>query len=384
MPVLGSVLITPVLPQLSEHFAEEPGAVVLVPMIVAIPALMIALFAPFAGQIVDRLGRKKLLIGSLVVYAFVGTAPVWLTGLTEILVSRVLVGLCEGAIMTVCTTLIVDYFHEEKRRNRYLGLQTVTTTIAATIFIAVGGALGAGGWHVPFWVYLAGVVIAVPMLFSLWEPSGSDPTDTHVDAGQPARVPWRRILVRLFVTLFGGFTFYVLIIEVSYLVVDTGISAANTEAIGGVAAVASLATAAGGLLFARLTKVRPARLLPVAFGLQSVGMMVIGVLPVLPAVIVGAIISSLGSGLLLPSLLTWVVTTANFEERGRVTGWWTASFYLGQFLTPILTGAIGAAFGGLAAAVGIVGGCAAVVAIAVLLTGRRQTGLNHPTAAQDA
>ena len=44
-------------------------------MIVAIPALMIAIFAPFAGQIVDRLGRKTLLIVAMFAYAFVGTAP---------------------------------------------------------------------------------------------------------------------------------------------------------------------------------------------------------------------------------------------------------------------------------------------------------------------
>ena len=124
MPVLGSVLITPVLPQLSEHFAEVPGAEILVPMIVAIPALIIAIFAPFAGQIVDRLGRKTLLIIAMFAYAVVGTAPAWLEGIPEILISRVLVGVCEAAIMTVCTTLIVDYFHEEKRRTRYLGLQT--------------------------------------------------------------------------------------------------------------------------------------------------------------------------------------------------------------------------------------------------------------------
>nr|WP_274636111.1 MFS transporter [Microbacterium bovistercoris] len=373
MPVLGSVLITPVLPQLSEHFAKEPGAEVLVPMIVAIPALMIALFAPFAGQIVDRLGRKKLLIGALVVYSLVGTAPVWLEGLTEILVSRVLVGVCEAAIMTVCTTLIVDYFHEEKRRNRYLGLQTVTTTLAATAFIVIGGALGAGGWHVPFWVYLAGVIIAIPMLFSLWEP-GADPTDAHVATGERARVPWRRIMAPLLVTLFGGFAFYVLIIEVSYLVVGTGIAAGNTAVIGAVAAVASLATAIGGLLFARLAVVRPVRLLPIAFGLQAVGMIVVGLVPALPGVIVGAIIASFGSGLLLPSLLTWAVTTARFEERGRVTGWWTASFYLGQFLTPILMGAISAAVGGLATGVAVVGVVAAVFAIATLIVnGRRPT-----------
>jgi MFS family permease len=371
MPVLGSVLITPVLPQLSEHFAKEPGAEILVPMIVAIPALMIALFAPFAGQIVDRLGRKKLLIGALVLYSLVGTAPVWLEGLTEILVSRVLVGVCEAAIMTVCTTLIVDYFHEEKRRKRYLGLQTVTTTLAATAFIVIGGALGAGGWHVPFWVYLAGVVIAIPMLFSLWEP-GSDPTDAHVEGGERARVPWRSILAPVLVTLFGGFAFYVLIIEVSYLVVATGVSAGDTALIGGVAAIASLATAIGGLLFARMTKVRPTRLLPIAFGLQAVGMIVIGLVGALPGVIVGAVIASFGSGLLLPSLLAWAVSTTRFEDRGRVTGWWTASFYLGQFLTPILMGAIAAAVASLATAVAVVGIAAAVMAVVTLLTLRRE------------
>lgn len=367
MPVLGSVLITPVLPQLSQHFAKEPAAKILVPMIVAIPALMIAIFAPFAGQIVDRLGRKRLLIGALVLYSLVGTAPVWLEGLTEILVSRVLVGVCEAAIMTVCTTLIVDYFHEEHRRKRYLGLQTVTTTLAATVFIIVGGALGAGGWHVPFWVYLAGVIIALPMLFSLWEPA-SDPTDAHVTSAAAARVPWRRILAPVLVTLFGGFSFYVLIIEVSYLVVSSGVSADDTGIIGAVAAGASLATAIGGLLFARMTKVRPTRLLPIAFGLQAVGMIVIGLTAALPGVIVGAVIASFGSGLLLPSLVTWAVSTTTFEDRGRVTGWWTASFYLGQFLTPILMGAITAAVGSLSIAVAVVGIAAVVMAVATLAT----------------
>ena len=170
LPVLGAVLITPILPQLSAVFADEPGAEVLVPMIVAIPALMIAIFAPFAGQIVDRLGRKGLLIIAMVAYAFVGTAPAYLESLQLILLTRVGVGITEAAIMTVCTTLIVDYFHEEKQRNKYLGLQTVATTLAATVFIILGGALGVGGWHTPFWVYAISLVIAVPMIFLLWEP----------------------------------------------------------------------------------------------------------------------------------------------------------------------------------------------------------------------
>ena len=371
MPVLGSVLITPVLPQLSEHFAEVPGAEILVPMIVAIPALIIAIFAPFAGQIVDRLGRKSLLIIAMFAYAVVGTAPAWLEGIPEILISRVLVGVCEAAIMTVCTTLIVDYFHEPRRRNKYLGLQTVTTTLAATVFIILGGALGVGGWHTPFWVYAISIVIAVPMIFALWEPTPLEAGDTREEAGVKTRIPWRRIGVPLIVTVFGGFTFYVIVIEASYLVVGTGVAATDTAVIGLVAAIASLATAIGGLLFARLAKGRPGRLLPVAFALQAVGMLVIWVVPGLAGIIIGAVIASFGSGLLLPSLLTWVVAATQFEDRGRVTGLWTAAFFFGQFLTPILMGAIGAGVGGLSVAVGVVGIAAAVVGLLVGLALRR-------------
>ncbi|MBQ9916342.1 MAG: MFS transporter [Microbacterium sp.] len=369
MPVLGSVLITPVLPQLSAHFAATPGSEVLVPMIVALPALFIALMAPFAGQIVDRVGRKPLLLVAMVVYALVGTAPAWMEGLTEILVSRVLVGICEAAIMTVCTALIVDYFHDQ-RRNRYLAAQTVVTTLAATVFIALGGALGGGGWHTPFWVYAVSLVLAIPMFFLLWEPRAASGASAR-EASERVAVPWRRIGVRLLVTVFGGFTFYVVIIEVSYLLVGAGVAADDTAVIGAVAAVASLATAAGGILFATLARRLDVRLLPIAFALQAVGLLVIWIVPGVPGVVAGAIVASFGSGLVLPTLLRWVVATTTFAERGRVTGLWTASFFFGQFLTPILIGILAAALGGLTTAVGVVGVVAALVAIATFVATRR-------------
>jgi MFS family permease len=376
MPVMGSVLITPVLPQLSAHFAGEPGSAVLVPMIVAIPALMIALFAPFAGQIVDRLGRKVLLIVSLFAYAIAGTVPAWIDSLTGILISRAFVGIFEAGIMTVCTTLIVDYFHEEKRRNRYLSLQTVATTLGATLFIAVGSAVGSAGWHAPFWIYSIAIVIAVAMIFSIWEPTRADSTDQHVASGEKARVPWRQIILPLIVTLFGGFTFYVMIIEASYLVVGTGVTPTDTATIGMVAAVASLATAAGALLFPRFARGGSSRLAPIAFGLQAIGMLIVWLVPGMAGVVAGAIIASFGSGILLPSLVTWVLSRTRFEDRGRITGWWTSAFFFGQFLTPLLMGGLTAATGGLPAAVGVVGITAAVVAVVLVLTQRAARPVN--------
>ncbi len=106
LPVLGAVLLAPVLPRIQEHFDHVPGSAALVPVVLTVPALALALLAPFAGVIVDRLGRKRLLVIATAFYAVFGTAPLWLESLHAIVVSRVLVGVTEAAIMTACTTLI--------------------------------------------------------------------------------------------------------------------------------------------------------------------------------------------------------------------------------------------------------------------------------------
>src|SRR5689334_16229105 len=110
LSVLGAVLIAPVLPQMTDHFAGVAGSEVLVPVVLTVPALFIGLAAPFAGFVVDAVDRKRLLIVAMVLYSVFGTAPLYLESLGAIIGSRVLVGLCEAAIMTCCTTLIADYW----------------------------------------------------------------------------------------------------------------------------------------------------------------------------------------------------------------------------------------------------------------------------------
>lgn len=61
-------------------------------------ALMIGLTAPIAGRLLERKGRKRLLVVALVAYGFFGTAPLWLPALELIVAPRVLVGVTEAAI----------------------------------------------------------------------------------------------------------------------------------------------------------------------------------------------------------------------------------------------------------------------------------------------
>ncbi|MEI4277834.1 MFS transporter [Klenkia terrae] len=357
MPILGAVLLSPVLPTLQRAFADTPGVDALAPLVLTAPALVIALLAPVAGRIVDAVGRKRLLVGSLVLYAILGTAPVLLDSLPAVLATRVGVGVAEAAIMTCCTTLIADY-SAGARRAKLFGLQTIVTTLAATVFFGLGGALGSNDWRTPFWLYLVALPLAGLAAVLLWTPTVPPGTD-----GALPPLPWRRMLVPLGISLVGGIVFYTPIVELSYVLDDLGVT--ETAAIGGMAALASLATAAGAASFPRLVARGPRFLLPTAFGLAGIGLVVMGLAPVVPVAVLGAVIASAGTGLMLPSLLTWVVSGLSLAERGRGTGRWTAALFLGEFLCPLLVIAVSGALSGIAAAVAVVGVLSVVVAVVV-------------------
>ncbi|NKE58815.1 MFS transporter [Lentzea sp. PSKA42] len=362
LAVLGAVLLAPVLPLIQDAFADTPGVATLTPIVLTVPALIIGLTATTAGRVVDRLGRKRLLVGALAVYAVVGTAPLWLSSLPLIVASRVLVGLTEAAIMTCCTTLLADYFHGPQR-ERYFGLQTVYTTVAATVFFAVGGLLGSLGWRTPFWLYAISLPLAFVAARVIWQPP------QHHTREKLPPLPWRGLLAPVGVTLIGGLVFYVLIVELSYVL--DGIGVTSTATIGLASALGSLATAVAAYLFPRVARLGPAVTVPAAFALSGLGILGLALAQSVPVAVLGAVVAGLGNGLMLPSLLTWALGSLTFEQRGRGTGIWTSAMFIGQFVCPLAILALADATTGLPTALLVVAVAALLLALAVRLI--------HPT-----
>ncbi|KMS68326.1 MFS transporter [Streptomyces viridochromogenes] len=391
LPILGAVLIAPVLPKMQDHFASTPGAKVLVPLALTVPALSLALLAPFAGVIVDRLGRERLLIVATVLYAVFGTAPLWLDSLGAIIAGRALVGVTEAAIMTCCTTLIGDYYSGH-RRVKYLALQTMCASASATVFFVLGGAVGAAGWKAPFWVYAVSLVLAPLMASALPgradRPAGTanEPHEPHQHpthasaAGTPSAVaspgvrrpfPWRQLAGVCALTFFGAMVFYTVPVEMAYLLDDLGV--VNSGVIGLATALASAATVAGAITFARLKR-SPDPMLPGVFAVCAAGFGVMFLADTAPLLVIGAVINCLGTGMLLPALLTSAMSRLAFEDRGRGTGLWMAAFFGGEFVCPLVLLAVAAGVGSLAGAVGVLGLGAALVAAGLWAAVRRRAG----------
>ena len=357
LAVLGAVLIAPVQPAIEDAFAGNDAVDLLVPVSLTVPALVVGLLAPVAGRFVDRFGRIRLLVGALVAYSVFGTAPLWLDSLEAIVASRALVGVAEAVIMTCVTTLIADYW-SGRRRTHYFSLQTVVTALSAVLFIGLGGALGNSNWRTPFVLYAVGIVAAVIVPFVLWQPAAQP-------RGPLVPVDWNRLRAPLAVTFFGGIIFYTPIVELSFKLDDIDVK--STATIGAVSALASVATAATALAFPRVVRRGPAVLLPLALGVSAVGIAIMGLGSGIPVVAVGALLASAGAGLLLPTLLTWAVSTLPFEQRGRGTGVWTGCFFIGEFLCPVLVIALTNALGGLPAALVAIGVISLLLAVAVLV-----------------
>ena len=367
MPIMAIISLVPVLPMLMREFASVEGSEFLVPMALTIPALCVALFSPVAGWLSDRLGRKTLLVVALLLYAAFGIIPWFLDDLFQIIGARVALGIVEAIIMTVATALIGDYFVGE-RREKWIALQVAVGSIAAIALIAIGGGLGElFGSRGPFLLYLVAIPIALAAAAILFEPEVK-----ANDAGlAKTGFPYGAILPLVVTTLGVGIVFYTVIVQLGPILELSG--AVSPGVIGLIGAGTNLGVGLGTFVFDRLKDKAGHLLLALGLAVAAIGYIGIGLSSVLPMIGAFAILACIGSGILLPNMLTWTMRRLPAEMRGRGTGMWTGAFFLGQFLAPIVAASAMQATGGLANALTVYAGLIAIGAIAALLFARKPT-----------
>lgn len=335
LSTMAIVLLAPVLPKMFEEFKDVKGHEWLVPMILTVPALCVAIFSTIAGALGDYFGRRKLLMISMAVYGVIGLAPLVLTNIYYILISRIGVGIAEALIMTMSTTMIADYFTGEKR-NGWLAAQTAVASISATLFFILGGALGELGWRAPFVVYSTAFLMLAGVVLFTWEQDQETTEDGIVHKLQSvswAGFPWARMGGIVVVTLFASILFYTVQIQNAPALVAHGVT--QSSKIGLMSAVASLGVPLGTLVYSKFSKTPVWKLLIIEFTILAIGFIMMTQTSQAGSFLMACAVNQFGAGMLLPTLLVWAVSGLKFEFRARGTGIWTAVFSLGQFLSPL-------------------------------------------------
>ncbi|WP_317928495.1 MFS transporter [Halioxenophilus sp. WMMB6] len=337
LTVMGAVLLAPIVPQLMQAFGDMPNANYLVPVLLSLPALCIALGAPFAGWLADRVGRRKLLIGSMLVYGFCGILPIFLDSYWAIFASRVGVGLCEAIVITCSTTLIGDYFSGDQR-DKWLGSQAALASLTAMCLFPLAGYLGSVyGWRGPFAIYGLSLVMLAGVLFFTWDvsPEAASEHDHNAHIAERQGLPWLHMLKVCAYTLIGGIFFYILQFQMSTALESYAIS--NSAVSGWLLALASIGVPAGAIFYRYAHHHFSIRnLIAIEFGLLALGFVCLSHAPNYQWFVVAGLLNQFGAGMLLPTLLTWAVAPLDFSVRGRGTGMWQSTFAVGQFATTLV------------------------------------------------
>lgn len=373
LTTMAIVLLTPIIPDLMSEFAAVPGHEYWVPMILTVPSLCVALLCPLAGVLGDRFGRRRLLLGSFVLYAALGVAPLFLSDLTHILLSRVGVGVAEALIYVLSTTMIGDYY-AGARRDRWLAAQTAFASMSALLFFNLGGVLGESGWRTPFWAYASALAMFALVWKFTWEPAG-DGARAEAGEAQAARnlswagFPWATMAAIVAVTVYGSVFFYTVQIQAPSGLAELGLASPAER--GFLTSIASIGVPLGTFLYSRIGPRWPVtRLLATEFALLATGFMLMGKAGSVPGFLAGCFVNQVGAGLLLPTLLVCSMSVLKFEFRGRGTGFWQSAFAFGQFLSPVVVTYAGHRAGGLLGAFMVLSAAAVVGVVAALLAGK--------------
>ncbi|GGD55898.1 MFS transporter [Erythrobacter arachoides] len=359
LTTMAIVLLAPVMPLLMAEFAGVSNHEYWVPMVLTLPALCVAFLCPVAGILGDYFGKRKLLLASFLIYAVVGVAPVFLTELTHILVSRVGVGVAEALIYVLSTTMIADFFHGEAR-DKWLAAQPAFASMSALVFFNLGGVLGEFGWRTPFWVYGSALVMFVLVWLFTWEPEkvrGDHAIGEVPHVGPPGTAegsrslswegfPWARMGLIVLITVYGSVFFYTVQIQSSSGLAQLGMT--SPAAAGFWTSVASVGVPLGTVIYGLYgSRNGVARLLLIEFALLAVGFFTMGTAAGTTQFLVGCFVNQLGAGLLLPTLLVWGMSILPFEVRSRGAGFWQSAFALGQWLSPLVVTFFALRLGGL-------------------------------------
>jgi MFS family permease len=373
LPIIAIVAMGPAVPSIIKHFANDPNARGAVPAMIGAPGLAMALIAPFAGWLVDKFGRRQLLLFSTLLYGFAGSAPYWLDNLDQIYYSRLLLGVSEAGILTTVNTLIGDYWDDKGRKN-WLFLQGLLGPFISGFVALIVGYTAQLQWNGVFLVYLIAFPIWAAMLVWLFEPKKSKEQEAAILSAAPATAfPWAPAALIAAVTLLFSMLYYVFIINGALVFAEVGVTDSRTYA--GLLFVPQLFILVGSVVFRVLANRGHSLQLGTALLLLGGGLAGIGLATSVPMMVAALIVQQTGAGMTVPTLISWVQSKFGFEHRGRAMGLWTAAFFLAQSQSPRLVHALDATLGSMQAAfmwAGIAGLVGAIVAGGIALKSRRR------------
>lgn len=213
--IMGGQTIAPILPDLTQVFNVSPKEIELVMTVFFIP---IGIATPILGLLADRIGIRKVLIPSLLLFGIAGGFSSFADSFQTLLGWRFLQGLGAASLDSLALTMIAMSYRG-KSLGIAMSLNASVIGISTAIYPLTGGALGGFSWRYPFLLSVAAfpLIMLILMLLKLPPKPSSGKDD---DLKSYLQTTWRSInnpavlgllvaVCSLFIIQFGAFITYI-------------------------------------------------------------------------------------------------------------------------------------------------------------------------------
>lgn len=327
MGVMSGITVVSSLPLISKTFSHIEHIEFLSKMMLTIPSMIIALFAPLVGIIVDKFGRLKPLYTGIILFVIGGSSGFYLENFYAILAGRAVLGIAVALLMTSSTALIGDYL-DETGRHKFMSIQGMAVAMGGIVFITAGGFLAQLHWSYPFAIYILPLLFLPLLATSLYEPK----KHTYVENEMEIEATLWPIYLTAF---FAMVLFYMLPTQLPYLIINTLEGKPST--IGFVIAVAMLFNALTSRQYAKLKgRFSYQQIYIITFIFFGIGLFIISQAHTVAQLFFSTAFIGIGFGLILVNTNSWFLSQVPAHKRGKASGVLASSFFLGQFSSPLL------------------------------------------------
>lgn len=346
-------VVSPALP-IIQRALEAEGATdigLIVKMMVVVPNVFIAIFAPIFGYIVPKIGKLRLLFIALVVYAISGVSGSFLPTIYHIIFMRAILGITIAGILTVVTTLIADYF-DGPERSSLIGMQTMFMSIGSTVYGLTAGVLADIGWRNIFYLY-GMAIFYFPLAWKfLFNPDVVNHTEERIKTDRKIIQNNIAILLVCCINLFVMVMFYMIKLQLPYILYsDPAINHVSLPSIFGVAkeftmnaklvsVVLTCEVVVTTFVAFKYRRFKANRDFSVmcAMGLSFMALsyIMISKSSNYYMILISMCVCGIGMGMLMPNSTLWAISITKPEKRPFFIGIFNTSTYAGKFLSPFI------------------------------------------------
>lgn len=283
---MGGMGLSPSLASIAADMPEVPLAVV--QSLTSFPSLMMIFVCLIANKIIERTGKKSVLLTGAVCISAVGILGYLFNSSIVLLYCwAALLGVGFGTVLPTTSGILAENYNE-KERGGLMGIQSVFTNIGAMYLTYVGGWVAAIHWKLNYLVYLYALI---PVILGIIFLPNDRPT---ADSGRKEEEKIKFSTLNKATWIFGLITFLFMILygvhsaNISFFVLEKELG--TPAIVGTIMAVNTLGGMLGGATFGFVNKIFKTYTFAVAFFLLAVSLVITIAAPSIPVVLAGALL----------------------------------------------------------------------------------------------